>query len=80
MNKSKVRSIIETTLTSGTKTPGLFDLPKILSLKSKLESCTSISEVIGILEGSRSFLSKSFGLSDAVFDAGVEKLEALAKS
>jgi hypothetical protein len=77
MDKIEVRSIIETTLTSGTKTPGLFDLPKILGIKSKLESCTSISEVILILERNRTLLSKSFGLEDSVFDDVLKKLKAL---
>ena len=77
MNKDEVRRIIEATLKSGNKTPGLFDLPKILGVKSKLESCTSISEVIGVLEENRNLLSKSFGLSDVVFDAGLDSLKAL---
>jgi len=77
MNKTEVRSIIESTLASGGKTPGLFDLPKILRVKFKLESCDSISEIIGILEDHRSLISKSFGLSDSVFDASVKKLKTL---
>lgn len=77
MNKAEVRNIIESTLKSGNKTPGLFDLPKILGVKSNLESCASISEVIGTLEDNRSFIAKSFGLSDSVFDESVEKLKAL---
>jgi hypothetical protein len=77
MNKAEVRNIIETTLKSGNKSPGLFDLPKILGVKSKLESCTSISEVVGILEDNRSFIAKSFGLSDTVFNESVEKLKSL---
>lgn len=77
MDKIEARSIIETTLRSGTKTPGLFDLPKIPGIKSQLESCTSISEVILILERNRSFLSKSFGLEDSVFDDVLKKLKAL---
>ena len=77
MNKAEVRIIIESTLTSGNKTSGLFDLPKILGVKIKLESCASIGEVIGILEGNRSLISKSFGLSDAAFYESVEKTKTL---
>ena len=77
MNKAEVRSIIESTLTSGDKAPGLFDLPKILKVKFKLESCDSITEVVAILEDHRSLISKSFGLSDSVFDASVKKLKTL---
>jgi len=77
MNKTEVRSIIVATLKSGNKNPGLFDLPKLFGVKSKLESCKSISEIVGILEDNRTLISKSFGLSDAVFDESVEKLKAL---
>jgi hypothetical protein len=76
MNKTEIRSIIETTLTSG-KTPGLFDLPKVLSVKSKLESCDSIAEVVGVLNENRSLISKSFGISEAIFDDGIDKLNSL---
>lgn len=78
MNKSEIKSIIEATLTSGSKTPGLFELPKMLGIKSKLESCESVADVLGILEDNRPLLCKSFGLSDELFNGGVEKLKALA--
>ncbi len=77
MLKTEVRNIIESTLTSGSKTPGLFDLPKILGIKSKMESCTSVKEVIGILEENRSLITKAFGISEELFNSGVEKLKAL---
>jgi hypothetical protein len=77
MNKTDIRSIIEATLKSGDKTPGLFDLPKILSVKSKLESCDSIADVVGVLDENRSLISKSFGISEAIFDDALNKLNSL---
>ncbi|MEQ1556972.1 MAG: hypothetical protein ABL915_09295 [Gallionella sp.] len=77
MNEIEVRNIIEATLKSGSKTPSLFDLPKILGVKSKLENCDSISEVLAILDSNRSFIAKSFGLHDSVLDESVTKLKAL---
>ncbi len=77
MNKVAVRSIIETTLKSGDKTPGLFDLPKVLGVKSKLESCASIGEVLGVLEGNRSLISKAFGVNESLFDECVRKIKEL---
>ncbi len=77
MLKTEVRKIIESTLTSGSKTPGLFDLPKILGIKSKMESCASVDEVICVLEDNRGLITKSFGISDELFDSGVKKLKAL---
>jgi hypothetical protein len=67
MNKDEIRSIIVSTLTSGSKYPGLFDLPKLLGLKSKLELCESIVEITVMLEDNRSLITKSFGLSNDVF-------------
>jgi len=80
MNKDEVRRIIEEILKSGKKTPGLFDMPKIFSLKSKLEACTSISEVIGVLEENRSLIMQAFGLSDYMFREGVECLNCLERA
>lgn len=77
MNKTEVRNIIEATLKSGNKTPGLFDLPKILGIKSKLESCTSINDVVEMLEVNRSLISKSFGLSDVAFNESIKTINAL---
>lgn len=77
MNHTEVRNLIEATLKSGNKTPSLFDLPKILSVKSKLESCDSIPDVVAVLGENRSLISKSFGISDVAFNESVEKLNAL---
>ena len=77
MNPIEVRCIIESTLKGGSKMPGLFDLPKIMGIKSKLESCSSINEVVCVLEEYRSLISKSFGLNDAVLDESVAKIKSL---
>jgi hypothetical protein len=77
MNKDEVRSIIESTLKSGSMTPGLFDLPKIIGVKSKLESCTTINEVIGVLQAHRELVCKSFGLEQVPFDEALGKIKAL---
>ena len=77
MNETEVRSIIVDTLKSGSKTPGLFDLPKMLGVKSKIESCASIDEVVELLESNREQISKSFGISDVAFNDGVKKLNEL---
>lgn len=77
MNKSEVLNIIEAALKGGNKTPGLFDLPKMMGIKSELQSCTSINDVLGIIEKHRSTISKAFGLSDEAIAATVEKLKAL---
>lgn len=77
MNKDKIKAIIEATLTSGSKMPSLFDIPKVMSVKSKLEGCQSIPEVLSVLEDHRSLITKSFGLHDQVMSDAVTKIKAL---
>lgn len=77
MDHIEVRNILVNTLKGGDKTPGLFSLPKLLGLKSKLESCIAMNEVVAILEDNRSLITKSFGISDVAFDQGIEKLNTL---
>ncbi len=77
MNKDEVRNIIEATLKGGDNTPGLFDLPRLIVIRSEIQSCTSINDVLEIIEEHRSLLSRAFGLSDDVIEETVEKLKAL---
>jgi hypothetical protein len=79
MNRDEVRRIIEATLRGGDKTPGLFDLPRIIGIKSEIQSCTSINSVLGIIEQHRGLLSKAFGLSDDVIEETMKKLRALER-
>lgn len=77
MRKDKIKAIIETTLTSGSKMPSLLDLPKVMSVKSKLEGCQSIPEVLSVLEDHRSLITKSFGIHDQVLNESMTKIRAL---
>lgn len=77
MNKEEIISIIENTLTSGDKTPGLFDLPKIIAIKSELQSCHSVDDILAIIEEHRDLISKAFGLSEDAIDSAVQKIKAL---
>jgi hypothetical protein len=76
MNKEAITGIIETTLKKGNKIPGLFDLPKILALKSKLQSSTTTGEVLAIIEDHRGLITKVFGLSDGLLDSAIEQIKA----
>jgi hypothetical protein len=77
MNKDGVLNIIEATLKGGDKTPGLLDLPKIMGIKSKIQSCSSINDVLVIIDGHRILISKAFGLSNDAIEKAKEKLKAL---
>jgi hypothetical protein len=77
MNKDEVHNIIEATLKSGARTPGLFDIPKMLLIKAEIQSCTSISDVLWIIEKHRNLISKAFGLRDDVLEESMQKLKAL---
>jgi hypothetical protein len=48
-----------------------------MGIKSKIESYTSINDVIGVIEKNRNLISKAFGLSDEVIEETMEKLKAL---
>lgn len=77
MKKAEVINIIEAALKSGDKTPGLFDLPKIMGIKSKIESCATIGDVLELISEHRSFITKAFGLREEVMQQAIEKLKAL---
>ncbi len=77
MDRTEVRNIIEATLRGGSKTPGPFDMVKIMVIKLELEACGSTSHVVEVLARHRGLIMKSFGVSAAAFDAGVERIRAL---
>ena len=77
MNKEEIINIIESTLTSGSKTPGIFDLPKILAIKAELQACHSADDFLGIIDEHRDLISKAFGLSEDAIDSAVQKIKAL---
>lgn len=77
MNKAEALNIIEATLKGGDKTPGVLDLPKIMGIKLRIQSCSSIDDVLVIIEGHRILISKAFGLSNDVIDKAIEKLKAV---
>ena len=79
MNKHAVTKIIEAALRGGDKSPGLFDLPKVMLLKAELQACTSINDVLAIIDTHRALISKAFGLSGAVIEETMRKLKALEK-
>ena len=66
-------------LMRGDKTPGLFDLPTIMGIKSKMQSCASINDVLGIIEENRNLIFKAFGLSGVAIEETVEKLKSLER-
>jgi hypothetical protein len=77
MNKEEIINIIESTLKSGDKTPGIFDLAKIMAIKTEIQSCTSINAVLALIEEHRDLISKAFGLSEDVIESTVQKIKAL---
>ncbi len=77
MNKEEIINIIESTLKSGDKTPGIFDMAKIMAVKAEIQSCTSINAVLGLIEEHRGLISKAFGLSEDVIEATVQKIKAI---
>jgi hypothetical protein len=77
MHKTAITNIIEAVLKSGDKTPGLFDLPKIMGIKAKIEACSSVSDVLEIISEHRAFIIKAFGLREEAMNQAMEKLKEL---
>jgi hypothetical protein len=77
MDKKEILNIIETTLKSGNKIPGLFDLPKIMNIKSEIQACSTINDVLAIVEEHRPLISKAFGLSEDKIEQTIQKIKAL---
>jgi hypothetical protein len=77
MNKEEITSIIENALKSGDKTPGIFDLAKIMAIKAEIQSCTTVNSVLGLIEQHRDLISKAFGLSEDVIEDTVQKIRAI---
>ena len=77
MNKEAIVAIIENTLKSGDRTPGIFDLPKIMAIKAEIQSCTSVNAVLGLIEEHRDLISRVFGLTEDVIEETVQKIKAL---
>jgi hypothetical protein len=80
MKKREIHNIIESTLRGGSKAPGPLVLLKVLAVRAELERCRSTTEVVDTLERHRPLIVKSFGLTDAAYDAGVERIKALDKA
>ncbi|OIR15825.1 hypothetical protein GALL_33260 [mine drainage metagenome] len=77
MNKEEITSIIENALKSGDKTPGIFDLAKIMAIKAEIQSCTTVNSVLGLIDEHRDLISKAFGLSEDVIEETVQKIRAI---
>lgn len=77
MNKEAITSIIENALRSGDKTPGIFDLAKIMAIKAEIQSCTTVNAVLGLIEEHRDLISKAFGLSEDAIEETVQKIRAI---
>jgi hypothetical protein len=77
MNKQEITSIIESALRSGDKTPGIFDLAKIMAIKAEIQSCTTVNAVLGLIDEHRDLISKAFGLSEEAIEETVQKIRAI---
>ena len=77
MNKEEITSIIENALKSGDKTPGIFDLAKIMAIKAEIQSCTTVNAVLDLIDEHRDLISKAFGLSEDVIEETVQKIKAI---
>ena len=78
MNKDLITTEIQSSLkTHGTKPPGLFDLPGMYKLKTKLENATSLDEVLVLIDDNTPFIKKAFGVTEGDIDMLAARLRML---
>lgn len=77
MDRAKVEKVIRDVFDKGAKSPGVLSVPKLLSIKSKLERSKTIEEVIEILQDNQSFICKVISLSEITFDGAIETLKEM---
>lgn len=78
MDKAGVHCIIESAIRFGGKLPIVENQKQIELVQSELEICSSIDEVVEILEVNRSLICNSFGVEDSAFDECVADVKSLA--
>jgi hypothetical protein len=76
-DKAGVYSIIDSAIRLGGKFPRTLSLKKIRALQSELESCTSIVEVVALLENNSSLICNAFGVRDASIDKCILDIRSL---
>lgn len=76
-DKARIHSIIDSSIRLGGEYPGTLTLNNIRALQSELECCTSIDEVVALLEDNRSQICTGFGVKDAGFDDCLADIRSL---
>jgi hypothetical protein len=77
MDKAGIRGIIESTIRLGGRFPNEDEQLQIEDVQSELESCTSITDVVKLLEINRSLICSAFGVDDAAFDECIADINSL---
>jgi hypothetical protein len=77
MDKAGIRGIIESTIRLGGKFPNEDEQLQIEDVQSELEFCTSIIDVVKLLEINRSLICSAFGVDDAAFDECAADIKSL---
>ena len=77
MERHTVEMLITSSLKKGGKTPGMFQVPKALTLKSALEACTNQSQVVHQLASNAEFICKEFGVTATDLEILKQKIAAM---
>ncbi|KXW55339.1 hypothetical protein LHV13_04790 [Ferrovum sp. PN-J185] len=77
MQKEQIKLILEKAFQQSNKTPSLWHLPKILQIKTQLEHCSTVPEVLSLLENNREFIKDSLGLTEPIFSAAITSINKL---
>jgi hypothetical protein len=77
MDKVGVQCIIDAAIRLGGKFPGTLSLKRIRTLQAEIQSCTSINDVIALLENSRSLICDAFGVREESFENCLTDIKSL---
>lgn len=78
MSEEKIRGRIQAALATG-KLPGVFDIPKVVALKSNLEKCDKSGDVAAMLDQNRVAIIKIFNISETELSACIRDIRAVAQ-
>jgi hypothetical protein len=77
MDKAGVQCVIDAAIRLGGKFPGTLRLKRIRILQAEIQTCSSINEVIELLENNRSLICDSFGVRGKSFEDCLRDIKSL---
>ena len=78
MDINAITTLLTNTANSGSKKPCIFDRLRLQDIKSKLEACKTIQQVMLLLVSNKPFLMKTYGLTTQQCDRILVNLKKIS--